>query len=116
VRTAVASWRVPARVVTEAEEKAEAFRSARAALSKSGTSTLELALAGVPMVAAYKVALIEEIAGRLLLNVPSVILPHLVPGENVVPQFLQRDCTHARLPDPFFPFLPDTAERQRLMR
>ena len=66
VRAAVASWSVPARVVTDAEEKAEAFRSARAALSKSGTSTLELALAGVPMVAAYKVSLIEEVAGRLL--------------------------------------------------
>ena len=41
-------------------EKQAAFRTARAALTKSGTSTLELALAGVPMVAAYKVPLIEE--------------------------------------------------------
>ena len=37
--------------------------SARAALTKSGTSTLELALAGIPMVAAYKVSLLEEIVG-----------------------------------------------------
>ena len=72
------SWRVPARVVTDADEKDEAFRTARAALTKSGTSTLELALAGVPMVAAYKVPLIEELAARLLLNVPSVILANLV--------------------------------------
>jgi lipid-A-disaccharide synthase len=113
VRAAVASWPVPARVATEAEEKAEAFRSARAALSKSGTSTLELALAGVPMVAAYKVPLIEEIAGRLLLNVPSVILANLVLGENVVPEFLQRDCTPARLADALLPLLSDTPERQR---
>ena len=103
VRAAVASWPVPARVVTEAEEKAEAFRSARAALSKSGTSTLELALAGVPMVAAYKVSLIEEIVGRLLLNGPSIILANLVLGENVVPEFLQRDCTPARLADALLP-------------
>jgi lipid-A-disaccharide synthase len=103
VRKAVASWRVPARVVTEAEEKAEAFRSARAALSKSGTSTLELALAGVPMVAAYKVSLIEEVVGRLLLNGPSIILANLVLGENVVPEFLQRDCTPARLADALLP-------------
>jgi lipid-A-disaccharide synthase len=113
VRAAVASWPVPARVVTEAEEKAEAFRSARAALSKSGTSTLELALAGVPMVAAYKVPLIEEIAGRLLLNVPSVILANLVLGENVVPEFLQRDFTPARLADALLPLLSDTPQRQR---
>ena len=112
-RAAVASWPSPARVVTDAEEKAEAFRSARVALSKSGTSTLELALAGVPMIAAYKVPLIEEIAGRLLLNVPSVILANLVLGENVVPEFLQRDCTPARLADALLPLLSDTPERQR---
>ena len=116
VRAAAASWRVPARVITDAEEKAEAFRSARAALSKSGTSTLELALAGVPMIAAYKVSLIEEIAGRLLLNVPSVILANLVLGENVVPEFLQRDCTPARLADTLLPLLSDTPERQRQMQ
>ena len=44
------------RVVIEPEEKHAAFRGARAALAKSGTSTLELALAGIPMVAAYKVS------------------------------------------------------------
>jgi len=113
VRAAVASWPIPARVVTDADEKAEAFRSARAALSKSGTSTLELALAGVPMIAAYKVPLIEEIAGRLLLNVPSVILANLVLGENAVPEFLQRDCTPTRLADALLPLLSDTPERQR---
>jgi lipid-A-disaccharide synthase len=113
VRAAVSSWPVPARVVTDAEEKAEAFRSARAALSKSGTSTLELALAGVPMITAYKVPLIEEVAGRLLLNVPSVILANLVLGENVIPEFLQRDCKPSRLADALLPLLSDTPERQR---
>ncbi len=84
-------------MISDAGEKDEAFRTARAALTKSGTSTLELALAGVPMVAAYKVSLIEELAARLLVNVPSVILANLVLGENVVPEFLQRDCTADRL-------------------
>src|SRR5262249_18942146 len=97
VRSAIAPWRVSARVIVDANEKNEAFRTARAALTKSGTSTLELALAGVPMVAAYKVPLIEELAARLLVNVPSVILANLALGENVVPEFLQRDCTPDRL-------------------
>lgn len=113
VRAAVASWRVPARVVTDAGEKNEAFRTARAALTKSGTSTLELALAGIPMVAAYKVALIEELAARLFVNVPSVILANLVLGENVVPEFLQRDCTAERLANALVPLLTDTPERRR---
>lgn len=113
VRAEIASWRVPARVITDADEKIEAFRTARAALTKSGTSTLELAISGVPMVAAYRVPLIEELAARLLVNVPSVILANLVLGENVVPEFLQRDCTPDRLAKALVPLLADTPERRQ---
>jgi len=113
VRAAIASWRVPARVISNTDEKHEAFRVARAALTKSGTSTLELAISGVPMVAAYRVSLVEELAARLLLNVPSVILANLVLGENVVPEFLQRDCTPGRLAKALMPLLSDTPERRR---
>jgi lipid-A-disaccharide synthase len=113
VRTAIASWRVPTRVVTEAGEKDAAFRNARAALTKSGTSTLELAVAGVPMVAAYKVSLLEELIARSFIKVHSFILANLVLGENVVPEFLQRDCTAERLAGALLPLLGDTPERRR---
>ncbi len=113
VRAATASWPVPARIVTGAAEKHAAFRSARAALTKSGTSTLELALAGVPMAAAYKVPPIEEIVGRLLITAPSAILANLVLGENVVPEFLQRDCTPDNLTAALMPLLTDTPQRRR---
>ena len=112
VRRATASWSVPARVVPDNDEKHEAFRTARAALTKSGTSTLELAVAGVPMVAAYKVSLVEELVARLLIKVPSVILANLVLGENVVPELLQRDCTAERLAKALLPLLSDTPERR----
>ncbi|MGC1917510.1 MAG: hypothetical protein WA710_20295, partial [Pseudolabrys sp.] len=57
--------------------------------------------------------LIEEFAGRLLLNGPSVILANLVLRENVVPEFLQRNCTAARLADALLPLLQDTPERRQ---
>lgn len=113
VQAAVSHWPVPARIVTDAADKHAAFRRARAALTKSGTSTLELALAGVPMVAAYKVPLIEEIVGRLLISAPSAILANLILQENVVPEFLQRDCTPEKLAAALLPLLSDTAERRR---
>lgn len=112
VRAAVAKWPVRARVVTDPAEKLLAFRHARAALTKSGTSTLELALAGVPMVAAYKVSFLEEMVGRLLINVPSYILANLVIGTNVVPQFLQYQCTPEALGAALLPLLSDTPERR----
>ncbi|MEA2992135.1 MAG: lipid-A-disaccharide synthase, partial [Alphaproteobacteria bacterium] len=66
IREATAAWPVPPRIVIDAEEKHAAFRKARAALTKSGTVTLELAVAGVPMVAAYKVSAIEATIARRL--------------------------------------------------
>jgi lipid-A-disaccharide synthase len=113
VRMATASWRVPVRVVTSADEKDAAFRTARAALSKSGTSTLELAVAGVPMAAAYKVSLFEEMIGRAFIRVKSYILANLVLDENVVPEFLQHQCTPEALAGALLPLMADTPERRR---
>jgi lipid-A-disaccharide synthase len=116
VREGIAGWSVTPRVVVDPAEKWAAFRSARAALAASGTVTLELALAGVPSVAAYRVTLIEEIILRLIrvqAKLPSVILANLVIGDNVIPELLQQDCTPQRLADALLPLLSDTPARQR---
>ncbi len=108
-----ADWPLRPRIVVDPDEKQAAFRVARAALAKSGTVTLELALAGVPTVAAYKVSLIEEIVARLVIQVPSVILPNLILEENVVPEFLQRDCTPQNLGDALAPLMTQSPQRRR---
>ena len=113
VREAVKTWQIPTRVVTSPDEKDAVFRIARAALTKSGTSTLELAVAGVPMVAAYKISLLEELVGHLMVKVPSIILANLVLGENVVPEVLQRACTPENLAIALLPLMSDTPERRR---
>jgi len=116
VREAVAGWAVAPRIVVEPADKWAAFRTARAALAASGTVTLELALAGVPTVAAYRVTLLEETIANLAglrARLSSVILANLVIGENIVPEFLQRDCTPERLAEGLLPLLSDTPERAR---
>jgi lipid-A-disaccharide synthase len=97
VREGVKSWPVQPWIIVGEQEKRAAFRSAHAALVKSGTVTLELALADVPMVAAYRVGAIEALILRRAIQGSSVILANLVIGENVVPEFLQEDCTPAKL-------------------
>jgi lipid-A-disaccharide synthase len=115
VRTGVAGWALKPRIVTEATEKWVAFRNASVALAASGTVTLELALSGIPTVAAYRVSLLEEIVAeriiRLRSRLPSVILANLVIGENVVPEFLQRDCTPRNVADALIPLFSETPER-----
>ena len=106
-------WRVQPRVVIGEQEKRAAFRIARAALAKSGTVTLELALAGVPMVAAYRTGAMEAFILRRAIRVNSVILANLVVGENVVPEFLQENCTAERLLPVLHELLGDTELRRR---
>jgi lipid-A-disaccharide synthase len=113
VTTAVAQWPVPARVVVDRADKEAAFRIARAALAKSGTSTLELALAGIPMVTAYTVTLIEEFIVRNFVTAQSAILTNLILGENVVPEFLQRDCTVENLSSALVKILDDNSPERR---
>jgi lipid-A-disaccharide synthase len=112
VKAAIAKWPVAAHVVVKRPDKEAAFRVARAALTKSGTSTLELALAGIPMVAAYTVTLVEELIVRAFVTAPSAILTNLVLGENVVPEFLQRDCTVENLSSALAKLIGDTPERR----
>lgn len=113
VRAATAGWPVKPRVVAETAEKWAAFRQARAALAASGTVTLELALAAVPTVVAYRVPLVEEVVGRLLIKVPTIVLANLVLGENVMPELLQRQVAPEPLAAALTPLLADTPERRR---
>jgi lipid-A-disaccharide synthase len=113
VSQGVKSWPVQPRIVVGENEKRAAFRIAHAALVKSGTATLELALAGVPMVAAYKAGAIETWIMRSMIQVNSVILANLVIGENVVPEFIQHDCTPENLVPALREILADSALRRR---
>jgi lipid-A-disaccharide synthase len=116
VHESVAGWAVAPKIIVHPSEKWAAFRRARAALAASGTVTLELALAGVPMVAAYRLHFIEAmvaLAIRLRARLPSVILANLVIGENVVPEFLQEDCTPEKLADALVAVVGDTEQRRR---
>ncbi len=116
VQEAVAGWAVKPRIVVDPAEKWAAFRSARAALAASGTVTLELALSGVPTVAAYRLHFLEAIIARIIRiqsRLPSVILANLVLGENAVPELIQEECTPDRLSKALLPLLSDTPQRAR---
>jgi lipid-A-disaccharide synthase len=113
VREGVKDWKVEPRIVVGEQDKRAAFRIASAALAKSGTVTLELALAGVPMVTAYRTGAVEAWILLRAINVKSVILANLVLGDNLVPEFLQRDCTPENLSRDLREILTDSPLRRR---
>jgi lipid-A-disaccharide synthase len=113
VAEGVKTWPVQPRIVIGEPEKRAAFRIAHAALAKSGTVTLELALAGVPMVTAYRTGAMEAWILRRAIKVNSVILANLVVGANVVPEFLQEDCTPEKLAAALRDLLGDSELRRK---
>lgn len=113
VREGVATWQVKPQIVVGETERRAAFRIARAALAKSGTVTLELALSGIPMVTAYRVGAMEAFILRRAIQVSSVILANLVIGKDVIPEFLQEDCTPEKLAAALSEVLTDTPMRKQ---
>jgi lipid-A-disaccharide synthase len=113
IRRQTAKWAVKPRIAVDQADKWAAFRLARAALAASGTVTLELALAGIPTVVAYKVSLLTELIYRVAVRVPTIVLANLVLGDNVMPEITQRDATPERLAAALARLIGDTAERQR---
>lgn len=99
--------------VTVVQDRPElCFAAADAALSKSGTTTLEAALAGAPQVVAYRLNFLSYLMARKLIRVPWIGLVNLVAGRSVAPELLQYDATPARLAAAVLPLLdPGSPER-----
>ncbi|MDB5624977.1 MAG: lipid-A-disaccharide synthase [Tardiphaga sp.] len=110
---AVKTWPVQPRIAIGEDEKRAAFRVAHAALAKSGTVTLELAIAGVPMVTAYRGGAVEAFIAKRVVKLTSVILANLVIGDTVIPEYLQQDCAANKLAPALRDVLTDTALRRR---
>src|SRR5262249_48748992 len=113
VEAGVAHWPKAPHLLQGEADKFAAFRLARAALAASGTVTLELALAGTPMVVAYKVDPVAAPVLRRLIKAPSTVLPNLILGSRAIPEFHQEHCTPVKLADALSPLFQDTPERRQ---
>lgn len=87
------------------DDSAAVLAVADAALAKSGTTTLEAAMANVPMVVAYRVHPLTYRLARHLVTVPWVSLVNLIANRTVVPELLQGESTPARLAAAIAPLL-----------
>lgn len=91
------------------------LRHATAALVKSGTTTLEAALAGTPMVVAYRMSPLSYRIARRVVRVPHIALANLVMGERVVPEFVQDEATPAALATALLPLLDERSPARQAM-
>lgn len=88
VRALTAGWPVPPRILTDADQKRDAFAAADVALAASGTVSLELAANVCPMVIAYRMNPVSFALMRAMARVDTVTLVNLVSETRAVPEFL----------------------------
>jgi len=97
VREAAAGW-VPSPILVRGEaEKHDAYAAAAAGLIKSGTSSLEVAVAGVPMVVGYRMNPVTAWIARRIVRVRYASIVNLLADEEIAPELLLEDCRPERL-------------------
>ncbi|UJW86298.1 lipid-A-disaccharide synthase [Devosia sp. SL43] len=111
IRAEVGNWAVPVTVIADRGQRADLYSRAVAALAVSGTATLELALAQLPMVVSYVMdnhqASAYQRYGR-----PAVSLPNIILGRPVVPELVQAPADPVALSDTLRALLDDKKARQ----
>ena len=111
-------WSVPYIVVTGEKERYNAFAAADIALAASGTVSLELAMAGVPHLIAYKVSPLTGAIARRLLKIRFVNLLNILADEEIIPELLQENCTVDKVVDTLRQLLahPEQATKESLKK
>ena len=115
VRAAIEGWPVPVIVEEWGEAKYDAFAASDVALAASGTVAVELAVAGVPAVIAYRMAPLTAFVARRLVKLKYVSLPNILLEREVQAEFLLERCTAENLATAVGRLLadPDARDEQR---
>jgi lipid-A-disaccharide synthase len=81
------------------------LRAADAALCKSGTTTLEAAVAGCPLVVVYKTNAFTFTLARRLVRIANIGLVNVVAGKTIAPEFVQGAFTASAVAGALLPLL-----------
>jgi lipid-A-disaccharide synthase len=112
VTAAVHGWPVPTIVVRGERDKYDAFAASDAALAASGTVALELAMARLPAVVAYRVSPLTAWVVQRMVKIKYMHLLNVILDRAVVPELRQEDVSPARLATEVERLLSDPSVRE----
>jgi lipid-A-disaccharide synthase len=92
----------------------ELFKYAKLGIIKSGTSTLEAALFGLPMVIVYKTSSLTYLIGKKLITLSNIGLANIIAGETVVPELIQNEVNTKNILAECSKFLSDASLYQTI--
>ena len=90
-------WLLPDWIQVESEYPQKALECADLALVASGTSTLEAAVFGTPMIVIYKMATISWWISRVLVSVSFAGMVNIIAGKEIMPELIQKNATPERV-------------------
>jgi lipid-A-disaccharide synthase len=106
-------WPVPVIIIEKDEDKYDMFAAAHAAMACSGTVAIELAMARLPAVIAYKISPLTAFLYRRFIKFTYANLVNIMHEKLVVPEYLQENCTPEKLADGVHILLSDEQARQK---
>lgn len=112
VASEISSWPVRTILVEGDQDKYDAFAASEAALAASGTVALELALARLPAVIAYRMHPVTIGLYRRFIRVKYANLVNIMLDRMLVPELLQENCTPEKLDAAITKLLDDPAARR----
>ena len=107
-----AGWPFRSHLILDAEGRRDAMAAADVALACSGTVTTELAVAGCPMVVAYRLGPASYAIAKRIVRTRFITLINIAADRAVAPELIQEDCTGRRLADELAKRLEDPVLRQ----
>jgi len=95
------------RVITVKDQFYDVAQSCDVILTASGTATLEIGLLEIPMVIVYKTSAITFFIGKNLVSLTHIGLVNIIPGKEIVREFLQGDAKPALIAEEALHLLND---------
>lgn len=92
VKEMAVSSSLPIIVVEDENDRHDAYNAAEVAIAASGTVALELAIANIPHIIAYKVSPLSAMLARKFLHIQFVNLSNILLGREIIPELLQERC------------------------
>jgi lipid-A-disaccharide synthase len=87
----------------------------RVSITKSGTSTLENAILGVPQVIVYKVKPLDAWIARHVIQVPWLGIVNILAGREICKEYLQEDCTPGNIAEGVLPLIGESEIRYKML-
>ncbi|MCE3233672.1 MAG: lpxB, partial [Rickettsiaceae bacterium] len=100
-------------ILQDDSEKHSAYKASNAAIVKSGTGTLEVSIAGCPIVVAYKINPISYAMIKMMVKIKYANLINIILNKELIPELIQGDCTPYLIAQQLDSLLASPAKREQ---